>query len=655
MPSSFSTCKVASPFKRTKTVAVIAFLFLPSLPLSSASVVRKPQREIDSLQNVFREGRHDTDRVKAGYRLGVLRGVTRYSYWDSLLPTTRLYSMEKWECRVLSSLAYSRFGSGNYEEAQKLYQQAISIARNHNMDNDLIYFYGGLGATYSMQNNVRQSLSAYYDMLKIAEKTNNKGMISAAYSGITRLYYFMNENEKALKINLNNLKIAREINDPQMIAGLLADIGSNYMTFGDTAATIRYYKESGRYAEQIGPKYRLEIYNCIGEAYNLLHKYDSAAWFFRKSYRLAKDENFTRGKVATLSLMTSNELLRGNDPAAEKYGREGLRLADSIGFIEEVSSISRILVQCYKNQGKFKEALDVLELYNSTKDSVSNEKNRKIALQHEFDYEFEKKESQNKLLAQENEIQGLQLSRDRYFLFGLGGLVLLILLFAWLLMRQNRLSADRRNTQLEQKLLLSQMNPHFIFNSLQAIQGFILKRDEKQAVKYLSAFAAITRNVLENSRMEMISLLKETALLENYLLLQKLRYGKRFDYEIRISSDIDLETTAIAPMLLQPFVENAIEHGFRNIDDDGRIVISYFLKDDRLVVEIRDNGRGLKPATGNGKHHSLSFAITRERVALMNKKTSRKVAFVVADAFPGNAERRGVQVMFSLPLARLEN
>jgi sensor histidine kinase YesM len=232
----------------------------------------------------------------------------------------------------------------------------------------------------------------------------------------------------------------------------------------------------------------------------------------------------------------------------------------------------------------------------------------------------------------------------------MGAVLILVFMVAYLFVRQNKIKAEQANSLLEQKLLRSQMNPHFIFNSLQAIQNYILKHDEKQAVKYLSSFAAVTRNVLENSRMDAIPLKKEISLLENYLQLQKLRFKSRFEYEIVVDEAIDTENTAIPPMLAQPFIENAVEHGFHDIHD-GRITVLYALKEKELVMEIIDNGIGMKDGYSQSKQHrSLALEITRERVDLMNKKAKEKVLFDIGEAFPMLNERKGVKIRFFLPL-----
>ncbi len=208
----------------------------------------------------------------------------------------------------------------------------------------------------------------------------------------------------------------------------------------------------------------------------------------------------------------------------------------------------------------------------------------------------------------------------------------------------------------EQQMLLSQMNPHFVFNSLTAIQSFIFRNEPHQASKYLASFAKLTRLILENSRTDYCSIEREITTLKPYLELQKLRFENRFDYEITISKEIDASTMLIPPMLAQPFIENAIEHGLNGIDWPGKIEIRYLLKSPReLIVEVDDNGIGISKArelqVKNGKQHkSLATDITMERIKSLKKLGNRLIRLKITDKKDLNANTEGTLVQIQIPL-----
>jgi LytS/YehU family sensor histidine kinase len=228
--------------------------------------------------------------------------------------------------------------------------------------------------------------------------------------------------------------------------------------------------------------------------------------------------------------------------------------------------------------------------------------------------------------------------------------VLLIFLFfitfSFFFIQQQKLKAKAKNFELEQKLLRSQMNPHFIFNSLIAIQSFVFENNAMMAGKYISDFAKLMRLILENSREEYISISKELETLNFYLELQKLRFENKFDFTINIDKDIETENVAIPPMLAQPIIENAIEHGIKPLKIQGFINISFFKKENYIFVQINDNGIGIKNLTtpknsDDKKHKSYALKILQERLNNYTPKEKSKLTVVSSDV--------GTEVSFFTP------
>lgn len=221
--------------------------------------------------------------------------------------------------------------------------------------------------------------------------------------------------------------------------------------------------------------------------------------------------------------------------------------------------------------------------------------------------------------------------------------------------REKKMMEQNRFLMLEQKLLRSQMNPHFIFNSLSSIQSFIFESNPIEAGSYLSRFADLIRSILYNSREEFISLEKEIKTLRNYLELQQLRYNQKFDFELDVDPLLDIENMSIPPMLAQPFIENAIEHGIKHIDERGLISISFTLMDDSILLMVEDNGIGIKAAKKmknkkGQEHKSLATIITKERIEILNKGKRKKLySMQINDTFDANGNVDGTKVKFILP------
>lgn len=222
-----------------------------------------------------------------------------------------------------------------------------------------------------------------------------------------------------------------------------------------------------------------------------------------------------------------------------------------------------------------------------------------------------------------------------------------------------RLRAYRRKARLEKALstaalesLKLQMNPHFIFNAMGAIQNYMITNDALNSSLYLAKFSKLMRAILSNSRQEYISLDEEIEMLENYLSLQNLRLEKGFDYEIKLDEQLETDAIAIPPMFAQPFIENAIEHGIAHLAEVGRLEIEFSWHDHTVELKITDNGIGIEnslKAKSNQiqDHTSLATAITQERIALYQQSLRKSISFEVKNL------RVGTQVIFRLPYQEL--
>lgn len=207
---------------------------------------------------------------------------------------------------------------------------------------------------------------------------------------------------------------------------------------------------------------------------------------------------------------------------------------------------------------------------------------------------------------------------------------------------------NQKFAELELKALRAQMNPHFIFNSINSIQHFILKNDTDSAHKYLSKFSKLIRNVLENSKHEYITFSEEMQSLELYIELEQLRFSSKFNYSLMIGEGINPENILISPMIIQPYVENAIWHGLMNLKDkDGELIIGIEKRNGLLVCIIDDNGVGrkysmeLKEKSG---HKSMGLALTNERVEIMNVLYHSHMKISIIDKLNEDGSSAGTRV-----------
>ena len=212
---------------------------------------------------------------------------------------------------------------------------------------------------------------------------------------------------------------------------------------------------------------------------------------------------------------------------------------------------------------------------------------------------------------------------------------------------------EKQMFDLEQKALRLQMNPHFIFNSLNSIQSYILTHNEKKAVLYLSKFSQLMRLILANSSYKYISIKDELQAVKHYLDLEKLRFENKFDYTLYLDKSIDEDFMEIPPMIIQPYIENAIIHGLLHKQDKGHCDIQLKLDGDRVICTIEDNGVGREKAmeidTASGiKRKSRGMLITKARLEILNRQSRDNYSVNVIDLKDKKGNPTGTKVIINI-------
>ncbi len=253
-----------------------------------------------------------------------------------------------------------------------------------------------------------------------------------------------------------------------------------------------------------------------------------------------------------------------------------------------------------------------------------------------------------------------------WFIFSviLLGAAIIFLLFKWRINsikakateEQKQLQLEKEVVELEQKALRLQMNPHFIFNALNSIQSQIGTDNEQTARYYLAKFSRLMRQILDNSRNAVITLEEEVNTLENYLLIEKFCNGDRFDYKITVDEKIEKDYVKIPPMLLQPFIENAIKHGLKYIEGKrGLIEVDFSEKNNLLECSVTDNGIGRIKAEELNKnsketyHKSTALIVTQERLDLLKEDKNIR-SLEILDLYDKDNNASGTKVIIRIPI-----
>ena len=421
------------------------------------------------------------------------------------------------------------------------------------------------------------------------------------------------------------------------------NLGSLYLEslMPDTASI--YINEAIRLGRE------LNFHELLSNAYRAKVKLpktsnDSAIYFFDAASRHAELALNPISASAT-SIDKARFLLdHGQLKLAEETASAALKKAIELGLLNDQRSAYHLLYQVKLKQGDFKASLAYHERYVIVKDSIASEGNIARIDELKTQYESELKDEEIKNLEQQAALQALEIQQNQQLVIGIlvAGVLLAAVLFFFF--RQRTLRQQQKALALENRFLRLQLDPHFISNALVSIQNYMLENNSAEAAAYLSKFSRLMRQLLEYSREEMITIDEEIDLLRNYLDLQRLRLKDKFTYSIEIDPKLSISDSRIQPMFAQPFVENAIEHGIRQVNQ-GRIDIAFKGVGNQLLLEVVDNGVGMKQDRG-GDHRSLSTTIIHERIALLNKGNSRTIQLNITTPPSGV----GTMVQVTLPI-----
>ncbi len=439
----------------------------------------------------------------------------------------------------------------------------------------------------------------------------------------------------------------------------------------------RHYDVSYLLAHRVNDFDKMMLYNSLarklaihtGDSVAIARTYDSEAMVLDKRGEFAKSlvcskiyvdflERTNRIHALAYNNLATGFNHNGLPDSAIKYYHKAMDLAKSQANTNQTPIYYKGLTEAYKLKGDMKNAMEALDsAYGIEVRNLRKIEAVKFADIHEK-YDAEKKDRNIADLSSRNALNEKIIRQQRWTL-GLGAVAFFgVVGFLYFLYRQVKLNERNKLLQsknerllMEQKLLQVQLNPHFIFNSIANLQSLVASGDTKESVRYLSVFSGLLRNVLEQSRKDFISLNEEIDSLENYLQLQQMRYAGLFEYEIGVAEDIRPDELLIPPMLIQPFVENSIEHGFRNISYKGLLIIRFEVKDERLRITVIDNGQGIVDKVYDGqKKQSLAQTILKERLQVLFKSDCQLARFDIENKV--GADERGVAVHIVLPVIK---
>src|SRR5690554_535346 len=506
---------------------------------------------------------------------------------------------------ILNELSLFYIEIEDFEQAIYHQQRAIAYSKKHNLKANLINHLLSIGKIQYKLEDYKKTEDALFEALKISHGLSLDYAVGQIYNQLGELNCVNNNLSASIRFYQQSLLRFYAIKNIEGLASAHKNMGNVYFKNNDISLAEKNFLLSEEFSNQLGER------SLVGELY-----------LYMAELYLSKDQL----KLAEENLLKSIEYWKRNE------------------LLIPLNNAYFLYAKIKNKQGDVRNAYAYLEQYILFRDSVSNlETKKKVA---ELSEMFKSEQKERIIAEQERELEEelshrllvqnkLENSKQQNRLIVIILIVSLILFGAIFIIIRNRnkqeqLIKKQREIELQQTLLRTQMNPHFIFNAMSVIQSYIYDEDVVNSSKFLIHFSKLMRMILENNAKEFVTLEIELEIINRYLILQKMRFEDRFDFKILNDDFSDPTTISIPPMLVQPFIENAIEHGDLDKVEGGLIKVNCQIVEDLFIFTVEDNGIGRKAALkkkkleSSGNHRSMAIELTQDRILLLNEKYKSK-------------------------------
>ncbi|MCM4162722.1 MULTISPECIES: tetratricopeptide repeat protein [unclassified Arenibacter] len=570
------------------------------------------------------------------------------------------------------AIAYTTLGE--VYQYHKQYDLAISSYKDALEANKTLKTSLLLGKTYVLNKEYEEAGKLLSPLEKVTKMVPFQRV--ELYEILGDAYVGSGDVDKAVAFYSEGLKIADKNQIAPKTIDLNSKIATAYAKDNRLQEANAYFNNSLELSSGQAPQRSVQEKEKVADFYNQKNQFGQEIQLRKKSLedlrKIPKNEA-TDGlsmESDSISAQRINYKIANAYIAQDKYDEaipyleESIKDADVDDDLLVRKDATRKLSEVYKYKGDYTKALETYQEYVAVVDTLYVRKEQEIARAARFNRELAAKQSRISGLEQERELNQSKYSlalteqklvaesikRQNWIIYSLIFGMLLMGLAAYFFYRSNK-QQKLANNLLALRSLRSQMNPHFIFNALNSVNNFIAKSDERSANRYLSDFSTLMRAVLENSDEDFIPLSKELELLELYTKLEHSRFSDKFDYLILVDEGIDIDAFQIPPMLLQPYIENAIWHGLRYREDKGFLKIELKQKDKfALEISITDNGIGRKKSAAlktqnQKKQKSKGMGNIKKRIEILNDMYKDKVAVLISDLETNGS---GTKVLFTI-------
>ena len=580
---------------------------------------------------------------------------------------------------VYHELMYSIFGQSRYNEAIEYAQKMYDLSKKSGDGAKMFDALSSIAAIYKDAGNYERSLYYAQQARELAIKIEDKYPLQSTLFGLGEMFMKIEDYPPALA----NFREAFQMDTPEF-EKLRQDGDFDIwvkMEYAEIFCHLNLFDSAWHYFELYKPSSKNDRYYRVylvsmGEYYFLQKKYDTALQKFIPGLYFHKKLNDRNEIQRTLIFVAKTYLALHQYDSAMKYGWEALAVADTTKAKQITRDAFEVLYKVYDWRKQPDSAYIYFRNFVLMGDSVANEQTKAKFVVFNYDQKIE-------LLDKEKQLQQQQLKQnDQQKKILIGGIAVIILvgiiLFRNILLKRKNEAHRRDNieselqlqrlesekikaqlqqqaTELEMQALRAQMNPHFIFNSLNAINSFILQNNKQQASEYLTKFSRLVRLILQNSQSALITLESELESLKLYLELEALRFDNHFNFAIDVDKELDTLAIKVPPLIIQPYVENAIWHGLMHKDEKGHLQIELYEEANMLYCKITDDGIGRKKAgelksKSAAGHKSMGMQITAKRIAMLWQNENAQTQIKINDLVLPDGNAGGTEVILKIPV-----
>ena len=643
-----------------KRLSIYKFIFVLALTFSQAAFSQEVNFEttLEYIQNEKPTKYEVIDSIFGSFE----RDSTKMKL---ALKTFRADNYNEGICFSLNALGIINRNISNYDQSISLHKEAKAYAEKAENIELKIISINMVGVAYRRMDLIKPALDNHTEALKIAYSVINpsktvENSIAVSQNSIGNIYLALKQYDYAIIQFKKSLEIESKANNKLGLAINYHNIGYAKEALGDLDTALANYEKSLSYNNEIDSEIgRVICYNSIGGIYLKQKNYEDAEPIINEALDRAlkmEDKFYIASSYVNLGQL---EIELNQLETAEKNLKKAYDIATNYNLRSSITQSCKLLSKLSQKNNDYKSSLEYYKKAVEIENTILTEQNLQYVNDIAIEYENEDKNNQIKALASENEAVRLRLERNRKILWtSLLGLAILSIVLI-IINRNKALKRDKRILTLEQDMLRNQMNPHFIFNSLNSIKLYIINNEKENAVYYLNKFSKLIRKILMASKEKESSLEDEIETMKLYMNIENIRFSNQIDFKIHVDDSINTDVIKVPSLVLQPFLENALWHGLSSKPNDKKVELNILKTSaNYITVEIIDNGIGRKASaeikeSKKLKRNSVGIDITKARLANFSESFANSYSLEIEDLYE-NEKPSGTKVILKIPIKKIK-